>query len=112
MTLELEATAQQVLMEAGDAKGVIYRKGDRDIEVRGQAVALGANAIFNPWLLQRSGFKHPLLGQCLTEQASITLIADLDGVDNFQGSTSIPVTVTFIMMEITDAIVLRLLLRL
>ncbi len=89
VTLELEATAQQVLMEAGDAKGVIYRKGDRDIEVRGQAVALGANAIFNPWLLQRSGFKHPFLGQCLTEQASITLTADLDGVNNFQGSTSI-----------------------
>ena len=62
VTLELEATAQQVLMEAGDAKGVIYRKGDRDIEVRGQAVALGANAIFNPWLLQRSGFQAPFVG--------------------------------------------------
>ena len=31
----------------------------------------------------------PFVRQCLTEQASITLTADLDGVDNFQGSTSI-----------------------
>ena len=89
VTLELEASAQRVIVEAGDAKGVHYRQGGREIEVRGQAVALGANALFNPWLLQQSGFTHPLLGRHLTEQASITLTADLHGVDNFQGSTSI-----------------------
>ena len=77
--LELEATAQQVLMEAGDAKGVIYRKGDRDIEVRGQAVALGANAIFNPWLLQRSGFKHPFWANALLNKHQSLLLLILTG---------------------------------
>ena len=89
VTLELEAPAQQILLEAGQARGVLYKRNGRDMEVRGEAVALGANALFNPYLLQQSGFKHPLLGQHLTEQASITITADLDGVDNFQGSTSI-----------------------
>ena len=62
VTLELEATAQQVLTEAGDAKGVIYRKGDRDIEVRGQAVALGANAIFKPLATSAIRLQAPFVG--------------------------------------------------
>ena len=52
-------------------------------------VILGANAIFNPFLMQRSGIEHPKLGRGLHEQVSVYVTIDLDGVDNFQGSTSI-----------------------
>ena len=89
VTLELEAPVQQILTEAGQARGVLYKKDGREVEVLGSAVALGANALFNPFILQQSGIEHPCLGRHLTEQASITVTADLDGIDNFQGSTSI-----------------------
>jgi hypothetical protein len=52
-------------------------------------VVLGANALFNPHILLRSGLAHPRLGKGLNEQVSVYVAADLDGVDNYQGSTSI-----------------------
>jgi choline dehydrogenase-like flavoprotein len=56
---------------------------------RGDLVGLGANALFNPFLLLRSGLSDGGAGQGLVEQVSRNVIVDLRGVDNFQGSTSI-----------------------
>jgi choline dehydrogenase-like flavoprotein len=53
----------------------------------GDLIVLGANAIFNPHILLRSGFDHPLIGRRLHEQMSITLILDLNGVKCYNGST-------------------------
>ncbi|MEM7033082.1 MAG: GMC oxidoreductase [Chloroflexota bacterium] len=39
--------------------------------------------------MQRSNIEHPFLGKYLNEQVSSEVIVDLDGLDNFQGSTSI-----------------------
>ena len=52
-------------------------------------IALGANAVFNTQILLRSNLTHPSLGHYLNEQASITVDVLLDGLDNFQGSTSL-----------------------
>ena len=89
VTLVLGATVQHVETSGGTARGVGYRKGGAEIQARGQLVALGANALFNPHILLRSGLDHPLLGKALHEQVSVTATIDLDGVDNFSGSTSI-----------------------
>jgi len=87
--LLLGARALEVILEGGEARGVRYVKGGHEVEANAEAVGLGANAVFNPFLLQKSGLSHEWLGKNLCEQLSITVTADLDGVDNFQGSTSL-----------------------
>jgi hypothetical protein len=52
-------------------------------------VALGANAIFNPHLLLRSGLDGPEVGRGLVEQASVQVEVELNGMDGFGGSTVI-----------------------
>lgn len=71
------------------AKGVVYRFGGQDKTVSGDLIALGANAIFNPVILKKSGLDHPELGRNLHEQYSMFGELFLDGVDHFQGSTSV-----------------------
>jgi len=52
-------------------------------------IVLGAHAIFNPFILQKSGLDHPALGAYLHEQVGLDVEVDLDGLDNYQGSTSV-----------------------
>ena len=86
--LHLEARALEVMPEGNLAKGVRYLKDGREVVANGDVVVLGANAIFNPFILMKSGLTHERLGRNLCEQRSIGITVDLDGVDNFQGSTS------------------------
>jgi len=85
----LEATVQEVETRGATATGVRYMKDGKEVSARGELVVLGANALFNPHILLRSGLDHVLLGKQLHEQVSVRATIDLDGVDNFQGSTSI-----------------------
>ena len=87
--LELAATALAVETTGPVATGVRYERDGAEILAHAEIVVLGANAIFNPNILQRSDLDHPLLGTHLDEQVSLSVTIDLDGVDNFQGSTSI-----------------------
>ncbi len=89
VTLVLEAAVQNVETTGRTARGVRYIKAGTETQAQGQLVVLGANALFNPHILLRSGLSHPLLGKFLHEQVAVTATIDLDGVDNFQGSTSI-----------------------
>ena len=89
VTLVLEAAVQNVETTGRTARGVRYIKDGIETQTQGQLVVLGANALFNPHILLRSGLSHPLLGKFLHEQVAVTATIDLDGVDNFQGSTSI-----------------------
>ncbi|RKZ41102.1 MAG: GMC family oxidoreductase [Gammaproteobacteria bacterium] len=89
VTLLFEAEALAVETAAGQATGVRYLKDGIEQNAKANLVVLGANAIFNPYLLQRSNLEHPLLGKGLNEQVGVYVNIDLDGVDNFQGSTSI-----------------------
>lgn len=87
--LRLRASVQAVDVEAGRARGLRYldKKG-RERTVKADLVALGANAIFNPHILLRSGFDGFALGKYLHEQVGATGYVDLDGVDAYQGGTS------------------------
>lgn len=89
VSLVLDAQVLAVDKQGSTAKGVIFRQQGREITVKGDLVALGANAIFNPLILMHSGLHHPLLGKRLHEQVTVNAQVFLDGVDNFQGSTSV-----------------------
>lgn len=82
------ADVQRVECEAGRARTVVYRDPDgAERSVDADFVGLGANALFNPFILRRSGFDDPALGRGLGEQASVDAVVRLDGLENFQGST-------------------------
>jgi choline dehydrogenase-like flavoprotein len=87
VTLRLGVDVRAVDVEAGRATGVVTRVGESEDVVRGELVVLGAGALFNATILQRSTLPHPLLGRRLHEQASLGATVDLAGLDNFQGST-------------------------
>lgn len=87
--LRLESEVVQVDREGSLARGVTYRSGGKLHSVSGDTIVLAANAIFNPHLMMRSGFEHPRLGRRLHEQLSFNAFLYLDGLDGFQGSTSV-----------------------
>jgi choline dehydrogenase-like flavoprotein len=87
ITLLCDAEATAVETAAGRATAVVYRHAGREHRARADMVVLGANGIFNPALMLRSGIAHPLLGRNLHEQGGFRARVYLDGVDNFQGST-------------------------
>jgi choline dehydrogenase-like flavoprotein len=80
---------QTVETQGGLASGVSYLKEGTIHKAQADLVVLGANALFNPHILLRSNLHHPWLGKGLHEQVAIGVNADLNGVDNFQGSTSV-----------------------
>lgn len=89
VSLELGAEAERLDIEGGVARSVTYRRGGQVRRANCDLVGLGANAIFNPFLLANSGDQHPQLGKNLCEQKSVSYVFDLDGLDNYSGSTSV-----------------------
>jgi choline dehydrogenase-like flavoprotein len=89
VTLELGAEALHLETAAGVPDSLVYERDSQLLSVRGDHYILGANAIFNPSILLRSGLKHSVLGRRLNEQLGVEYTFDLDGLDNFQGSTSL-----------------------
>jgi choline dehydrogenase-like flavoprotein len=89
VTLKLESPLTQILTSASSATGVIYETSGKEQRANAELVVLGANALFNPYLLLKSGFSHPQLGRRLHEQMGVSAVLDLAGVDNFQGSASL-----------------------
>ena len=89
VSLQLEAEVSVVETTAGTATGVVFSWAGEEVHASGDLIALGAGGLFNPAILLRSSVSHPLLGRRLNEQMSFDVHVDLDGVDNFQGSTVI-----------------------
>lgn len=89
VTLRVESPVERLEMQGGNVARVIYRAGESPKAAGCDLAVLGANAIFNPHILLRSGLTDAKLGRGLHEQVSVRVTLDLDGVDNFQGSTSI-----------------------
>lgn len=89
LDLLTEAEVVSIEIAAGTARSVRYRRNGRDESARADLVVLGANAIFNPYLMLKSGMSEPLIGRGLVEQVSTFVDVDLRGVENFQGSTSL-----------------------
>jgi choline dehydrogenase-like flavoprotein len=89
VTLLTGATALDIDVASGCVTGVRYRHAGAEHVASADLVALGANALFNPFLLLRSGIVDGRAGEGLVEQTSRDVLVDLRGIDNFQGSTSI-----------------------
>jgi choline dehydrogenase-like flavoprotein len=54
----LGVEARRVVVEAGRATGVVVRADGKEVELKGDVVALGANAISNAAILLRSGLNN------------------------------------------------------
>lgn len=89
VTLLCDARADSIEVTHDVAQGVRFTAEGRPRTARAEFVALGANALFNPLLLLHSGIDDPAVGKGLGEQVSMCVEVYLDGVDNFQGSTSL-----------------------
>ena len=89
VTLLTGATVTHLDVANDRVTGVRYERAGVESTARADLVALGANALFNPFLLLRAGLTDGNPGRGLLEQVSVNVEVDLAGVDNFQGSTSI-----------------------
>jgi choline dehydrogenase-like flavoprotein len=89
VVLELEAIVTGIETNGGRVSGVRYERDGREHCVGGDLVALGANGIFNPHILLRSGLDEGGVGKGLVEQVSHEVVVYLDGMDGYGGSTSI-----------------------
>jgi choline dehydrogenase-like flavoprotein len=78
---------QTVEAAAGVARAVNYIQEDVPRRDTGDLIVLAASALFNPHILLRSGFDHPLIGRRLHEQMPIYVTFDLKGVKCYNGST-------------------------
>jgi choline dehydrogenase-like flavoprotein len=87
VTLRLRSEVQTVETAAGVAQAVTYLHDGKEERASADLIVLGASALFNPHILLRSGFKHPLIGRRLHEQMSVYATVDLKGVKCYNGST-------------------------
>ena len=88
--LQLNAEVESLSLGSDTAKSISVRQNDVLFSVSADLFVLGANGIFNPAILKRSGDTHMLVGKRLHEQVATVVTMDLNGLDNFQGSTFIP----------------------
>lgn len=89
VALRTGARVLAVEVQGASATGVRYESDGREEVVRADLVVVGANALFNPEILLRSGIDDGLIGVGVVEQGSINFAVDVAGVDAFGGSTSI-----------------------
>jgi choline dehydrogenase-like flavoprotein len=87
--LETRAEVLRVRLRGDVATGVEYVQDGKTLSADGDVVALGANAIHNPFLLLQSGLDHPALGRNLHEQSSAFVVVHLRDLDNLPGSSQV-----------------------
>ncbi len=87
ITLKLRSEVQTIDTAAGVVRGVNYLEQGTARRDTGDLIVLGASALFNPHILLRSGFDHPLIGRRLHEQMPVYVTLDLKGVKCYNGST-------------------------
>lgn len=87
--LKLESSVESLVTSAGLISGVIYQQNGEYFEDNADLVSLGANALFNPVILQNSNITDNSLGKYLNEQTALVATVDLADVDNFDGSSAI-----------------------
>ena len=87
VVLQLRSEVQTIETAAGVVQGVNFIQGGAPKRATGDLFVLGASALFNPHILLRSGFDHPLIGRRLHEQMPVYVTLDLKGVKCYNGST-------------------------
>lgn len=87
ITLQLRSEVESIETAAGVARTVHYVRGGVPQQDTADLIVLAASALFNPHILLRSGFDHPLIGRRLHEQMPVYVTLDLKGVKCYNGST-------------------------
>jgi choline dehydrogenase-like flavoprotein len=87
IVLRLRSEVQTIDTAAGVVQGINYIEENAPKRDTGDLFVLGASALFNPHILLRSGFDHPLIGRRLHEQMPVYVTLDLKGVKCYNGST-------------------------
>jgi choline dehydrogenase-like flavoprotein len=87
VVLRLRAEVQSLETAAGAVRAVNYLYEDKPKRDTADLFILGASALFNPHIMLRSGFDHPLIGRRLHEQMPVYVTLDLKGVKCYNGST-------------------------
>lgn len=89
VTVITNSQATDILVESGSARAVRYFTDGKEQIAHADTIAIATNPIFNAHILLNSGIDNILLGKYLNEQVGISCKMDLDGVNNFNGSTSL-----------------------
>lgn len=89
VTLQFETQVLSLDVAGGQVTGVIAEQGGKQVTLKGNIVALGANAIFNAHILLNSGDDNVHTGRYLSEQVGYYGYVHLNGLDNVGGSTII-----------------------
>lgn len=88
LSILTQAEVKALDIEGGQLTGVVYRHQGKLHSVRCSHSALGANAVFNPTILHRSGLTHPELGKGICEQVGAQVEARLSTHSGVNGGTS------------------------
>jgi len=83
----LNADVKQLDVANKMIKAAVFKTGNDIRKISGNLFVLGANAIFSPAILSRSGLKHKVLGRGINEQVGYNMEVLLKGMKNFDGST-------------------------
>jgi choline dehydrogenase-like flavoprotein len=83
-----DAKVERLDVAANVVTGVIFNKGGREQKARGELVVLGANAIYSPWIMLRSGLRGHGLGRYLCEKMMVLAEVKLSGLKHFDGGTA------------------------
>lgn len=78
---------KSITHSSGVAQSVVTSNSESEVEYYADIFILGANALFNPWLLLKSGINDPVIGKGLCEQVGVKVGVELDGIENLQGGT-------------------------
>jgi choline dehydrogenase-like flavoprotein len=89
--VEVLYNAQAVRLDTANdiIQSVVYLKDKQETRAAGNAIALGANALFNPHILANSGDTNPNTGHFLSEQIGFYCYLYLSDLDNVGGSSII-----------------------
>lgn len=82
-----EAYVRALDVEAGRIRGAVFTQGGRDYRVSADFVVLGANGVFNPWILMQSGIGGHGVGRYFGEKLYASVEVMLDGHKHFDGGT-------------------------
>lgn len=89
VTLKMNSQAVRIQFNGTQAEGIYAICDGKEEYFAADAIALGANAVYNPQILLKSGDTSPLVGKGINEQISFSVDIFLDGLNNYQGSTSL-----------------------
>jgi choline dehydrogenase-like flavoprotein len=65
----------------------VLKRDGRETRVEADLFVLGANGLFNPFIMLKSGMSHGGLGTGICEQVGVSVFAEFTRTQNFLGST-------------------------